>query len=132
MENIGFDLDEETIETFDAILLALTHDPGLKDEFKKLKFIQSLKNEYDGSRGPIKQIMQKLSDIEQLNVAMMNQHQQAQLDMKRAVEDMTSATRQIRNAVLADNATAKLSAVRKLEGMEIRQTHYSWNNNNGT
>jgi len=62
MENIGFDLDEETVETFDAILLALTQDPELKDEFKKLKFIQSLKDKYDGSKGPIKQIIQKLSD----------------------------------------------------------------------
>lgn len=127
MTEFGFDLDEETIETFDAILLALSQDPELKEEFTKLKFIQKLKDSYDGSKGPIKQIIQKLSDIEQQNVALMNQHQQAQLDMRRAVEDMTTATRQIRNAVLAQTATEKLSAVQKLEGMEYRQAHYTWN-----
>jgi len=62
---------------------------------------------------------------------MMNEHVQAKLDMQRAVADMTTATRQIRNAVLAKTATEKLRAVQKLEGMEVRQTHYSWNNNNG-
>lgn len=129
MEDLGFDLDEETIETFDAILLALTNDPELKDEFTKLKFIQTLKDKYDGSRGPIKQIVAKLSAIEQQNVSIMNEHVKTQHDMKRAVADMTTTTRQIRNAVLADTATEKQRAVQKLEGMEIRQIHYSWNNN---
>ena len=32
--DLGFDLDEETIETFDAILLACTQDPELKEELK--------------------------------------------------------------------------------------------------
>jgi len=128
----GFDLDEETVELFDGILLALTQDPELKDEFVKLKFIQKLKNNYDGSLGPIRQIMEKLSSLEKQNGAIMNEHMAAQRDMKRAVADMTTATRQIRNAVLAENATDKMSAVQKLEGMEVRQTHYSWNGNHGS
>jgi hypothetical protein len=125
----GFNLDEETVEIFDAILLALTQDPELKEEFTKLKFIQKLKDNYDGSKGPMRQIMEKLAALEKMNGSIMNEHMSAQRDMRRAVEDMTNATRQIRNAVLAQNATDKMRAVQKLEGMEIRQTHYSWNEN---
>ena len=62
--NLGFDLDEETIEMFDSILLALTQDPELREEFTKLKFIQVLKNKFDGSDGPIKQMMQKMTKLE--------------------------------------------------------------------
>ena len=128
----GFDLDDETVETFDAILLALTQDPELKDEFKKLKFIQTLKDNYDGSKGPMKQVMEKLSQLERENRIIADEHMKAQRDMRRAIEDMTSATRQIRNAVLADNATTKMRAVQKLEGMEHRQAHYTWNQKNGS
>lgn len=128
MNNIeGFDLDEETIETFDAILLALTHDPELAEEFTKLKFIQVLKAEYDGSEGPIKQIMQKLAQIEQGYSHMIGEHAKAQMDMKRAVSDMTSATKAIRQSTQAMTAVQKADILKQLEGLELRQSSYTWN-----
>jgi predicted nucleic acid-binding Zn-ribbon protein len=128
----GFDLDEETVETFDAILLALTQDPELREEFKKLKFIQSLKDKYDGSKGPIKQIMEKLADIEQLQTDITKEHVKTQTDMRRAVADMTEATRTIRTAAMTEDRQTATQAAKKLEGMEHRLKQYSWNHNDGT
>lgn len=125
----GFDLDEETIETFDAILLALTQDPELREEFKKLKFIQALKDEYDGSKGPIKQIIEKLSKIEQEHAAMLAVHTTTQTDLRRAVSDMTDVTRTIRMAAMTEDRQTATQAAKKLEGMEHRLKQYSWNHN---
>jgi len=123
----GFDLDEETIETFDAILLALTQDPELKEEFKKLKFIQTLKDKYDGSKGPMKQMIEKLSHIEKEHAIMVNEHVKVQTDMRRAVADMTEATRTIRTAAMTEDRAVASAAAKKLEGMEHRMKQYSWN-----
>ena len=123
----GFDLDEETIETFDAILLALTQDPELKEEFKKLKFIQSLKDKYDGSKGPMKQMMEKMSQIEQEQAAMVKEHIKTDTDLRRAVSDMTEATRTIRTAAMTEDRQTATNAAKKLEGMEHRLKQYSWN-----
>jgi len=128
MANVsGFDLDEETIETFDSILLALTKDPELAEEFTKLKFIQILKAEFDSSDGPIKQMIQKMSQIEQQQAHMVNEHTKAQMDMKRAVADMTTVTKAVRQASQAMDATTKHEALKKLEGLELRQSSYTWN-----
>lgn len=128
MSNIfGFDLDEKTIEMFDSILLALTQDPELSEEFKKLKFIQILKDKFDGSDGPIKQMMQKMTQLERSFVVMSDEHTKAQMDMKRAVSDMTSATRAIRGAAEAKNKEEKYQALKKLEGIEFRKGSYTWN-----
>jgi len=123
----GFDLDEETVETFDAILLALAKDPELAEEFTKLKFIQVLKDEFDGSDGPIKQIMQKLAQIEQGYSHMVTEHAKAQMDTKRAVSDLTMATDAIRAAAEAKNKEEKYQALKKLEGVKFRQGSYTWN-----
>lgn len=123
----GFDLDEETIETFDAILLALTHDPELAEEFTKLKFIQVLKDEYDGSTGPIKQIMQKLAQIEQGYNHMVTEHAKAQMDAKRAVADMIEATRKMRQVAITEDRQERLKIIEQLEGIERRQGSYTWN-----
>lgn len=123
----GFDLDEETIETFDSILLALTNNPELNEEFTKLKFIQVLKGEYDSSDGPIKQMIQKMSQIEQQQAHMVNEHAKAQMDMKRAVADMTTATRAIRRSSQAMTAVQQAEVLKQLEGLEFRQSSYTWN-----
>ena len=127
----GFDLDEETIETFDAILLALTQDPELREEFKKLKFIQTLKDKYDGSKGPMKQMIEKLSHIEKEHAIMVNEHVKVQTDMRRAVADMTEATRTIRTAAMTEDRAVASAAAKKLEGMEHRLKQYSWNHKDG-
>ncbi len=125
--DLGFSLDEETIEMFDSILLALTQDPELREEFTKLKFIQTLKDKFDGSDGPIKQIIQKVSQIEQAHTNMIVEHARAQMDMKRAVSDLTSATRGIRAAAEAKNKEEQYNALKQLEGLEFRQGSYTWN-----
>ena len=128
MSNIfGFDLDEKTIETFDSILLALTQDPELQEEFTKLKFIQILKAKYDSSDGPIKQIMMKLSQIEQAQKHMIDEHTKMQMDLKRAVADMTHATKAIRQAAMSKDAQVQRDALKQLEGIELRIPSYTWN-----
>lgn len=129
---LGFNLDEETIELFDAILLNLSQDAELNEEFTKLKFVRKLHDKYDGSKGPIKQILEKLSKIEQDYVTMRHQHANTQTDMRRAIADMTEATRTIRTAAQARDKNEKYNALKKLEGMEHRLKQYSWNQNDGT
>ncbi len=128
---LGFNLDEETIEMFDSILLALTQDPELKEEFTKLKFIQVLKDKFDGSDGPIKQLIQKMSQLERGFREMKVEHAKAQMDMQRAVSDMTEATRTIRAAAEAKSEEEKYQALKKLEGIQFRQGFYTWNQKNG-
>lgn len=123
----GFNLDEETIETFDSILLALTQDPELKEEFTKLKFIQILKDKYDSSEGPMKQIVMKLSQIEQDHKRMIDEHTKMQMDLKRAVADMTHATKAIRQAGLSKDEQVQRDALKALEGIEFRTSSYTWN-----
>ena len=123
----GFDLDEETIETFDSILLALTQDPELSEEFTKLKFIQILKDKYDSSDGPMKQIIMKLSQIEQDHKRQIDEHTKMQMDLKRAVADMTHATTAIRQAAMSKDAQVQRDALKALEGIEFRQSSYTWN-----
>ena len=123
----GFDLDEETIETFDSILLALTQDPELSEEFTKLKFIQILKDKYDSSEGPMKQIIMKLSQIEQDHKRQIDEHTKMQMDLKRAVADMTHATKAIRQAAMNKDEQVQRDALKALEGIEFRQSSYTWN-----
>ena len=130
--DLGFNLDEETIELFDAILLNLSQDAELHEEFIKLKFVRKLHDKYDGSIGPIKQILIKLAKIEQDYSTMKNNHMAMQMDLKRAVSDMTEATRTIRTAAHTQDTSEKWQALKKLEGMEHRLKQYSWNHNNGT
>lgn len=125
--DLGFDLDKETIELFDAILLNIVHDEELNEEFKKLKFVKTLQSKYDGSNGPIKQIIQKLSKIEKTNYEMRKEFARAKVDCRRAVEDLTLATRAIREAATAEDRDAKYAAMKKLEGIEWRKAQYSWN-----
>lgn len=127
MTMLGFNLDEKTIEMFDSILLALTQDPELNEEFTKLKFIQILKNKFDGSDGPIKQMMQKMSQLERNFTVMRDEHTKAQMDMRRAVSDLTSACRSIRGAAEAKNKEEKYEALKKLAGLEFREGSYTWN-----
>jgi len=128
MNNIqGFSLDEETIELFDAILLALTHDPELAEEFTKLKFIQVLKAEYDGSEGPIKQIVQKLSQIEQGYSHMITEHAKAQMDARRVVNDMVEAIEKMKKVAITEDKQERLKIIEQLNGIKDRQSSYTWN-----
>jgi len=124
---IGFDLDEETVELFDAILLAVTQDEQVSEEFNKLKFIRSLKNNYDSSPGPIRQMIQKLAKIERDQSHMLAEHAKSRMDMRRAVEDMTLLSRTIHDAAMLDDRNAKYEKIKALEGLEYRKQHYSWN-----
>jgi hypothetical protein len=124
---IGFDLDEETVELFDAILLAVTQDEQVSEEFNKLKFIRSLKNNYDSSPGPIRQMIQKLAKIERDQSHMLAEHAKSRMDMRRAVEDMTLLAKTIRDAAFIDDRNAKYEKLQALEGLEFRRKTYSWN-----
>lgn len=130
--DLGFNLDEETIELFDAILLNLSQDDELNEEFTKLKFVRKLHDKYDGSIGPIKQILIKLAKVEQDYSIMKNNHISMQLDLKRAVSDLVEATRTIRTAAMTEDRNTSWAAAKKLEGMEHRLKQYSWNHKDGT
>jgi hypothetical protein len=124
---LGFDLDEETVEVFDAILRNVLTDKELNDEFKKLKFVQKLHDNYDETKGPIRQIIEKLGKIEKDYDTILNEHLKVQRDMRRAVADMTETTRTIRTAAMTQDANSKYEALKRLEGLEYRQNSYTWN-----
>jgi len=129
-EALGFDLDPETIELFDSILLNILGDKELNDEFKKLKFVLKLHDKYDSrTTGPIRQIIEKLGKIEQDYNMLREEHIKTQIDMRRAVADMTEATRTIRTAAMSEDRATASGAAKKLEGMEHRLKQYSWNHN---
>jgi hypothetical protein len=124
---LGFDLDEETVEVFDAILRNVLTDKELNDEFKKLKFVQKLHDNYDETKGPIRQIIEKLGKIEKDYDTILNEHLKVQRDMRRAVADMTETTRTIRTAAMTQDTNSKYEALKRLEGLEYRQNSYTWN-----
>ncbi len=123
---LGFDLDEETVEVFDAILLNVLTDKELNDEFKKLKFVQKLHDNYNETTGPIRQIMVKLGKIERDYKTIMDEHIRTETNMRRAIADMTEATRTIRTAAMTQDQNSRYDALKRLEGMEYRQDSYNW------
>lgn len=80
-KDMGFDLDDETVILLDAILTNIATDSELKEEFKKLKFIKSLGDNYNNKRGPIRQLLDKVAEIERDRF-------HANLDMRRLIADM--------------------------------------------
>lgn len=124
---LGFDLDEEVVELFDAILLNITRDKELNEEFKKLKFIKTLQSKYDGSKGPIKQMLEKLAKIEKETLEMRLEFVKTKVDCRRAVEDLTFVCHTIREAAKTEDKNVRYNALKKLEGVEQRKSQYSWN-----
>ena len=123
---LGFDLDPETVEVFDAILRNVLTDKELNDEFKKLKFVQKLHDNYNETKGPIRQIIEKLGKIEQDYKTIMDEHIRTETNMRRAIADLTEATRTIRTAAMTQDQNSRYNALKKLEGMEYRQDSYNW------
>lgn len=117
---LGFDIDEETIELFDAILVNLTYDDELKEEFKKLRFVKTLQSRYNSSKGPIKQLMEKMAKIEKT-------YYEIQMDNQRAVRDMSEMARAVQNFANARTAEQKKQSLQRLEGITFREGAYSWN-----
>lgn len=122
--DLGFDVDEETIELFDAILVNIATDKELKEEFKKLRFIKTLQNNYNKSKGPIRQLMEKMGKIEETYVSI-------QMDNRRLVSDMDTLIRTIKEVTDAANPEHKYRALEKLQGINLRSSTYSWNNKHG-
>jgi hypothetical protein len=75
--------------------------------------------------------MEKLSQIEQDQKTIASEHVRVQTDMRRAVADMTEATRTIRTAAMTEDRQTATQAAKKLEGMEHRLKQYSWNHKDG-
>jgi CRISPR/Cas system CSM-associated protein Csm2 small subunit len=119
-EKQGFDFDPELIELFDSILQNITDEGELKDEFAKLKFIKKLDGTYNGKPGPLKQLIEKMATMEQ-------EFTRVQLDMQRAVRDMTLATRTITEAANANTKEELMRKIKELEGIQLREQFYSWN-----
>jgi len=119
-EKQGFDFDPELIELFDSILQNITDEGELKDEFAKLKFIKKLDGTYNGKPGPLKQLIEKMATMEQ-------EFTRVQLDMQRAVRDMTHATRTITDAANANTKEELMRKIKELEGIQLREQFYSWN-----
>ena len=119
-EKQGFDFDPELIELFDSILQNITDEGELKDEFAKLKFIKKLDGTYNGKPGPLKQLIEKMATMEQ-------EFTRVQLDMQRAVRDMTHATLIITDAANANTKDELMRKVKELEGIQLREQFYSWN-----
>jgi len=63
-DELGFDLDIETVRLLDAVITNIASDAEVKEEFKKLSFIKSLGNTYDETPGPIEQLLEKVARME--------------------------------------------------------------------
>ena len=123
--DLGFDIDEETVNLFDSILVNIATDEELKKEFKKLQFIKSLQNKHNKSKGPIRQLMEKMGKIEETYVGI-------QMDNRRVVSDMNTLIEAVRDFAAAHNAEQKHRALERLQGINLRYSSYSWNHKNGT
>jgi len=119
-EKQGFDFDPELIDLFDAILQNLSDEGELKDEFSKLKFIKKLEGTYNGKPGPLKQLIEKMATMER-------EFTRTQLDMQRAISDITEISRTMSKAAMAHTASEKMEAMQKLQGVQTRSQYYSWN-----
>lgn len=125
-EKQGFDFDPETIDLMDAILQNMLDDGEIKEEFKKLKFVKQLDGTYNGKDGPLKQLIEKMAVIER-------EFTTSQLDMQRAISDLTMVTKTIRQAVAAKTQKDLQESINTLEGLEHREQYYTWNQEqNGT
>jgi hypothetical protein len=124
-EKQGFDFDPELIDLFDAVLQNITDEGELKEEFLKLKFIKKLDGTYNGKAGPLKQLIEKMAVIER-------EFTTSQLDMQRAISDLTMVAKTIRKAVDAKTQKELQESINTLEGLEHREQFYTWNQKNGS
>lgn len=124
-EKQGFDFDPEIIDLMDAILQNMLDDGAIKEEFKKLKFVKQLDGTYNGKDGPLKQLIEKMAVIER-------EFTTSQLDMQRAISDLTMVAKTIRKAVDAKTQKELQESINTLEGLEHREQFYTWNQKNGT
>ncbi|MHA1290033.1 MAG: hypothetical protein ACTSPB_21840 [Candidatus Thorarchaeota archaeon] len=121
-EKQGFDFDPELIDLFDAILQNISDEGDLKDEFSKLKFIKKLEGTYNGKPGPLKQLIEKMATMER-------EFTRSQMDMQRAISDITEMSRIMSKAAMAHTASEKMEAMQSLQGIQTRSQYYSWNQN---
>lgn len=123
---LGFDIDEKTVELFDAILVNIATDKEVKKEFKKIQFIKTLQNKYDKSKGPIRQLMEKMGKLEKTYAGI-------QMDNRRLVSDMNTLTQIIKDFAAAtdpkyQNPEYQNRAIKQLRGIKLRTSTYTWNN----
>jgi hypothetical protein len=119
-EKQGFDFDPETIDLMDAILQNMLDEGEIKDEFKKLKFVKQLEGTYNGKPGPLKQLIEKMGTMER-------EFTRSQMDMQRAISDITEMSRIMSKAAMAHTASEKMEAMQSLQGIQSRSQYYSWN-----
>ena len=50
-----------------------------------------------------------------------------QMDMQRAISDITETSRIMSKAAHAHTASEKMEAMQKLQGIQTRSQYYSWN-----
>ena len=93
---LGFDLDEETVKLFDAILVNIATDPELKEEFKKLKFIKALENKHNDAKGPIQQLLEKVALIEKDRF-------EGNMDLRRVIADMEHLAKVVQQTLPPEN-----------------------------
>lgn len=109
-KELGFDLDEETVVLLDAILTNIATDPELKEEFKKLKFIKSLGDNYNNKRGPMRQLLDKVADIERDRF-------HANMDLRRLISDMQHLAQTVEKLVGNDNSFKAIEVKESLKGI---------------
>ena len=119
-EKQGFDFDPETVDLLDAIIQNMLEGGEIKDEFKKLKFVKQLDGTFNGKPGPLKQLIEKMATMER-------EFTRSQMDMQRAISDITEMSRIMGKAAHAHTATEKMEAMQKLQGIQTRSQYYSWN-----
>ena len=124
-EKQGFDFDPELIELFDSILQNITDEGDLKDEFAKLKFIKKLDGTYNGKPGPLKQLIEKMSTMEQ-------EFTRVQLDMMRATSDLNQTIETIKKVVNANTQRDLQESVEQLHGIGSRGKFYTRNMQDGS
>lgn len=115
-EQLGFDLDEETIKLLDAVIVNISTDEDIKDEFKKLRFIKSLGDNYKDTKGPIEQLLEKVAKIERDRF-------EANLDLRRVISDF----KHLATIMQANLPPKEAKRLEEICGINGRSKFYTFN-----
>jgi len=113
-DQLGFDLDTETVRLLDAIITNISQDDEVKEEFKKLSFIKTLADKYDNTPGPIEQLLEKVSQIEKHKF-------QESMDLRRLISDVEHLAQ-----VIERYAPQSAEAVKGIKDIDKRSKYYSF------
>lgn len=114
-EHRGFNIDEETVDLLDALLVGIATDDQLREEFKKLNFIKSLQERNTNGDGPFRALLNKVMVVEQ-------EQQIINIDHKRMVSDLDNIINILRDRLEPKSSMEEM--ILKKKGMKTYYGKY--------